>query len=334
MSLRKHLRTGLNSILTRYDLEVAEAKLLYEWQKIQPAVPSHSRLPLPDGAIEYLVQDNPRLKELQGRYSTFNPDVTTPLVWTDSCVKSDDMLYFRGDNAYVWQLRAGNMNEIGYALTAYYTKSIDKLNFLEKLQEDGLFGNHKFSVNDKQMSRDLLDSINEIYFLERHLGISLLPGASVLDVGAGYGRLAHRMLCALPNIAQYLCVDAFPKSSFISEYYLNFRNLGGRGKVVPLYEIEDVLRKTRVDVAVNIHSFSECRLSAIEWWLATLAKYGVKNLMIVPNTHELRTNDGVDFSDAIKRQGYKMIARESKYQDSLVQKYAIYPAIYYLFELQ
>lgn len=334
MGLKKHLRTGLNSVLTRYDLEVAETNALYDWQKSPYAADFHTKSPLPKGAADYLVQGNPRLKELQTKYSTFNPDVTTPLVWTDSYVKPDDMLYFRGDNAYVWQLRGGNMNEIGYALTMYYTKSIDKLNLLERLQEDGLFGSYSISVDGRLVSRDLLDSISEIYFLERHLGISSLPAATILDVGAGYGRLAHRMSSALPNIDKYLCTDAFPKSSFISEYYLDYRSLGGTAKVIPLYEIENVLQEGTVDVAVNIHSFSECRISAIEWWLSILAKYKVRNLMIVPNTDELRTNDGVDFGDAIKRHGYKMIARESKYGDPLVQKYAICPATYYLFELR
>ena len=334
MSLKRYLRKGLSSILRRHGFEIVSSQLLYEWQKNPINGPSYKQSPLPNGASSYLVQSNPRLREFQDSYLTFNSEVTTPFRWKDSRVGPDDMLYFRGDNAYVWQLRGKNMNELGYALTTYYIKSIDRLGLLNSLDEDGLFGNYSFLIDDKLVSRDLLDSINEIYFLERHLNISSSNNLSVLDIGAGYGRLAHRMLKALPNISQYFCTDAYATSSFICEYYLRYRNLESKAKVIPLHEIENTLRNKRVDIAVNIHSFSECRVSAIEWWLSIIAKYKVKNLMVVPNPLELRTSDGIDFGNIIEKHGYRMIAKDPKYTDPIVQKYAINPSNYYLFELQ
>lgn len=333
MGLKRYLHVVLDTILNRYGFEIVASHLLYDWQKSPKTIPSYRLTPLPEGASSYLVQGNPRLRELQEGYSTFNSEVTVPFVWTDSHVGPEDMLYFRGDNAYVWQLRGWNMNEMGYALATYYAKSIDKFSLLESLEEDDLFGNYSFFVDDTLVSRDLLDSVNEIYFLEKHLGISSLNDITVLDIGAGYGRLAHRMLNALPNISHYLCTDAFAISSFICEYYLQYRNLENRANIVPLYEIEDVLRDRTVDIAVNIHSFSECRISAIEWWLSILAKYNVKYLMVVPNPLELQTNEGFDFGNIIEKHGYRMIAIEPKYRDPVVQKYAINPANYYLFEL-
>jgi hypothetical protein len=334
MGLKRTLRIGLNSLLNNYGFEIVSSRLLYEWQKNPQNVASYNRSPLPTEASSYLVQDNPRLRELQGRYSNFNEDVTTPFVWTDSYVSPDDILYFRGDNAWVWQLREGNLNELGYALTTYYLKSIDKLDLFKSLAEDDLFGNYSFLVDNAFVSRDLLDSINEIYFLERHLNISSANNLNILDIGAGYGRLAHRMLNALPNINQYFCTDAFPISSFICEYYLRYRHLEDRAKVTPLDRIEDVLRNNSIDIAVNIHSFSECRTSAIEWWLSILAKYKVKNLMVIPNPPELRTNDGIDFGNIIEKYGYSMVAKDPKYLDPVVQKYGINPSNYYLFELR
>jgi len=245
------------------------------------------------------------------------------------------MLYFRGDNAYVYQVKNRRMNIIAYALTTYYVKSIDKLGLLEKLKEDDYFGVHSFTIDNRLVSRDLLDSITEIYFLEKHLNISSGKNLSILDIGAGYGRLAHRMLGALPNIVEYFCTDAFPISTFISEYYLRFRNLESKANVVPLDKIEYALRNRYVDIAVNIHSFSECTTIAIEWWLSVLAKHRVKNLMIVPNTGDtLQTNDGVDFSGIVEKHGYKLKAKEPKYRDPVVQQYAVYPAYHYLFELR
>jgi hypothetical protein len=334
MGIKAHIRESLDSLLKHFGYRIVQDQNLYEWQK----APSHTKpgyrtSKLPEDAADYLVMNNPRLRELQTRYAVFNGEVTTPLVWTDTHVGHEDMLYFRGDNAYVWQTRMFSMNIMAYALTTYYAKSIDKLGLLEKLEEDDYFGIHSFTIDNRLISRDLLDSIFEIHFLDKHLNMSSHASISVLDIGAGYGRLAHRMIGSLPSIAQYLCTDAFPVSTFISEYYLRFRNLEGKAKVVPLDEIEHVLRSSPVDIAVNIHSFSECRISAIEWWLSLLAKCRVKNLMIVPNFPELRTNDGIDFSNIIEKHGYKMIAKDPKYGDPVVQKFAINPSYYYLFEL-
>jgi hypothetical protein len=85
-----------------------------------------------------------------------------------------------------------------------------------------------------------------------------------------------------------------------------------------LDEVEETLRKQAVDVALNTHSFSECSISAIEWWLSLVEKYGVKHLMVVPNAPDpsgnlLLTNDRKDFGRVIEKHGYKLIAKEPKY---------------------
>lgn len=231
------------------------------------------------------------------------------------------------------------MNIMAYALTTFYVKSIDNLGLLELLEEDDSFGIFTFRIGNRLMSRDLLDSIMEIYFLEKHLSLSLSKDMTILDIGAGYGRLAHRMVGALPNIQTYLCTDAVAISSFISEYYLRFRGIEGRAKVVPLDEIANTLRDRAVNIAVNIHSFSECRISDIDWWLSLLEKHRVKYLMIVPNSgshgsERLLTNDGKDFGEVIEKHGYKLAAKDPKYREPVVQKYAVNPTYHYLFELQ
>jgi putative sugar O-methyltransferase len=334
MNIKRYIHEALSTYVKRYGYTIIKDPLLYEWQKTNFHTYAGYKLSqLPEGAKEYLVKDNNVLKKLQARYASFNKDVTSPLLWIDAHVSADDMLYFRGDNAYVWQVRERSMNIIAYALATYYVKSIDTLGLLEKLTEDDYFGIHNFFIDNRLVSRDLLDSIIEIYFLEKHLHISSCKSFSVLDIGAGYGRLAHRMVSALPNITEYICTDAFPVSTFISEYYLRFRNVVEKAKVVPLDEIEKTLRDKPIDIAINIHSFSECRIIAIEWWLSLLAKYRVKFLMIVPNSGDtLRTIDGIDFSEVIEKYGYKLKAREPKYKDKVVQQYAVSPFYHYLFE--
>lgn len=334
MGVRAHIRAALNSILKRIGYMIVDDRILYEWQKTPSSPGSKYRLSqLPEDATGYLVKNNPRLKDLQTRYAAFDGDVTTPLLWTGSHLEAEDMLYFRGDNAYVWQVRERSMNIMAYALTTYYLQSIDELGLLDKLEEDDYFGIHCFTINNRFVSRDLLDSISEIYFLEKHLNISSRRHLSILDIGAGYGRLAHRMIGALPNIEHYFCTDAVPASTLISEYYLRFRNLESKARAVPLDEVDDALLSESVDLAINIHSFSECKTSAINWWLSLLAKHKVKYLMIVPNTVDaLLTTDGVDFNGIIEEHGYSLVAKEPKYRDPLVQRYAINPAYHYLFE--
>jgi len=338
MAMKRYLRNALSSVLKSYGYDIVDSRSLYDWQKHPGLWSSQPKSRLPEGAEDYLCANNPVLKDLQHRYSAFNKAVTTPLVWTDAHVSPDDMLYFRGDNAYVWQLRGASMNVLVYALTAYYVKAIDKLGLMRLLKEDDAFGSLSFIIDGKPASRDLLDSIIEIYFLEKHLNISTSVDIKMLDIGAGYGRLAHRMVIALPNIGEYLCTDAYAASSFLADYYLRYRELDGKAKVVPLDEIESVLKKNKVDIAINIHSFSECRLPAIEWWLSLISKYKVRYLMIAPNSGEdggnsLRTNDGLAFDNIVEKHGYELIAKDPKYGDPVVQKYGIHPTYHFLFQL-
>lgn len=208
---------------------------------------------MPDGAVFHLTDDNAFLVSLRERYAAFDAAVATPSVWRNDLIAGDHLRWFREDHAYVWQLRGPNMNRLGYALSTYYAKAIDALRLLDRLGEDDLFGNITFEVGGRTVSRDLLDSIVEIYFLEKHLRISSRPDLRLLDIGAGYGRLAHRVVEAFPNVLEYLCVDAVAASTFVSDYYLKFRKCD-RATVVPLDEIEKTLDRARVDLAINVHS--------------------------------------------------------------------------------
>jgi len=311
---------------------VVDARHLYAWQKLPPQGKGHAETPLPAGASEYLRADHPRLQELRARYVAFDPRATTPFMWTENHLSASELRYFRGDNAFVWQVREPGLNEMAYALSTYYVHAIDHLGLLDQLVEDGQFGVHSFRAMDRLVSRDLLDSICEIYFLERQLGILSRP-ISVLDIGAGYGRLAHRMSCVAKQLQHYWCADAFAASTFVCEYYL--KHLGiTQASAVPLDVLANTIKIGSVELAINIHSFSECRLEAIDWWLEFIAAREVRYLMIVPNTGKaLHTNAGYDFAPLIQQHGYRLRVRESKYQDPQVQAYGINPSQYFLFEL-
>ncbi|MGH8530456.1 MAG: putative sugar O-methyltransferase [Nevskiales bacterium] len=304
---------------------------------------SHStETALPPDAQTWLRADHPQLQVLRERYQRLTSPATVPSHWNTEFLRGNlDLCYFRGDNAYVWQYRAaGSDLELRYYLSLLYLKKLDQRGLLSALGEDGLFGCWKFTFPDHPaISRDLLDSVNELYFLDRHMQIFSRAGLRVLDIGAGYGRLAHRMVTALPQLERYTCVDAVPESTFLCDYYLRFRQCEAKARSIPLDEIEQALTPGGVDPAVNIHSFSECTLAAIEWWLAWLKRLRVPVLMIVPNNGDKllsteRNRKHLDFLPALEAAGYRLKLREPKYLDETMQRLAQKnPDYYFLFEL-
>jgi hypothetical protein len=292
---------------------------------------------LPEGAAEYLTTENPRLAALRSRYQNFHSPAGDPSLWKEDHRAQIDLPYFRGDNPYIFQVRDDN-KDIHYLLTYCYLKSIDGLGLFERLQEDRLFGVYAFDFGDGHLvSRDLLDSINEITFLEETIGISRIPHLRVLDIGAGYGRMGYRLPAALPNLDRVLCTDAIAESTFLCEYYLKFRG-AGRSQVAPLDEIEAAVAVENIQVAMNIHSFSECTLEAIEWWLDLVAKCRIPYLFIVPNPDgkRLSTSEnnkpGRDFLPSILSRGYRLRHKRPKYCLPALQNYGVSPTHYYLFE--
>ena len=314
-------------------------EIALDWQLNRQAKRAPLTNSLAPEAYQYLRPENPRLEDISSRNRLIDPRVTRTKVWHDRHVAPDDMLYFRGDNAYVWQLRGRNNNEMGYALSAYYAEAISSLNLMKQLDEDGSFGAITFEIHKKLISRDLIDSVLEIEFLERTLAISKRSNIRVLDIGAGYGRLADRMCSALPNVGKYTCTDAIAVSTFVCEYYVAHRGRQNLIEVVPLYDAEKTILSQKVDIAINIHSFSECTSDAIEWWLSLLNRASVKYLMLVPNANInnrmgecLISNDLVDMSRCLAKYGYRSLHREPKYRDPLVQRYGLNPTFYHLFE--
>lgn len=338
MRIKSRIGQATNLLLERWGYRLVSRDRLYAWQA-EPGVYFHTFSPvaLPPEAIQYLTDDSPRLRELRVRYASFARSVTEPLVWTAGFVRPEDLRFFRGDNAYVWQLRGRDMNPLGYALTAYYVKSIDALGLLDLLTEDDAFGVFGFSVSGRTMSRDLLDSVNELNFLEKELGIARRP-LKVLDIGAGYGRLAHRTTSWLArDQVFYFCADAVPESTFLCEYYLRFRGVDRRARAIPLDEVEATLASQAIDLAVNVHSFSECSADAIAWWLRLLERHRVQHLLVVPNASSeggraLVNHAGQDFGAIVAASGYRLVKAVPKYADPLVQEFGIAPTYYHLFE--
>jgi SAM-dependent methyltransferase len=300
--------------------------------------PSFIQSPLPAGAADYLRPDHPELLDLRARYALLPQFRHTQ--WAPEVLRHElELAYFRGDNAYNWQVRGG-VSEMQYLLTAYYVREVDHLGLFNRLTEDDLFGAHTFDFNGRQrISRDLLDSILQINFMDRTMGLSRIPNARVLDIGAGYGRLAWRLVEGMPNVARVWSADAIADSTFLCAYYLRFRKAGEKAVVVPADRAELTLHNERIDIVTNIQSFTECTTQSIRWWLDLLPAASAPYLMIVPNTPDQLLSmepDGTrhDFLPLIEKYGYRLIAKELAYADApSIQKFGVYGGLkYWMFQ--
>lgn len=332
MGLRSFARWSNAFAAELLGVRLVRTSALFPWQADPPSPGTIGAAALPELAPDYLRPDNPRLLALTSRYAAVDRRATAPAAWTPGKLSPDDLLNFRGDNAFMWQVRGRNANELCYALTYYHLKAGAAALLLSMVEEDGAFGAVTFEIDGRLVSRDLLDSVGEIQFLHTHAGLGT-SSCSILDIGAGYGRLAHRIAETHPTSVRVFATDAVPASTFLCEYYLRFR---GRPNAiaVPLDELDALLESARIDLAVNVHSFSECTAEAVAWWTERLAAHDVKRLMVVPNgaTDRARLNGGQDMEAIFARYGYRLAVRAPRYDDRVVQEYGVDPAWLYLFE--
>lgn len=319
---------AVNGLLSRAVRgRLAPLSNLYPWQRQDKSVWT-SR------ATTDVVEDqDSRLADLRARYRNVDARVTTPAVWDEAIVSDADRRNFRGDTQYVYQRANMNLNEIACALSYWWLKAGRARDLLETLKEDGAFGALTIELDGRLVSRDLLDSVGEIDFLRRHTPLGR-QSMSLIDIGAGYGRLAHRLDEAVGSTTRILATDAFAASTMLSERYLAFRKSDAR--VVPLDEVEAELAATPIDIATNIHSFSECTVEAIEWWVERLAAANVRYLMVVPNRssadgQRCLTNENQDMSAIFERFGYHLVVREPRHDDPFVQRFGMDPCTFFLF---
>ena len=346
MSIKRKIVAGLNNILNPIDITVSRKSEIDDLREFYGKARHHSfkKSPLPKGSSKYLNNNNEKLNELRKRYLKLNLPVTMKSIWEQKKLRREiDLRYFRGDNAYIFQKRDGN-RAAQYFLTAYYIKSIDFLGMLDNLTEDDLFGIDIYNFNGKNtLSRDLLDSIIEMYFLIDTIKLHQMKNVKILDIGAGYGRFCHRAWFQFPKIATIFSTDAIAESTFLSEFYLNYRKVDRKNRVIPLDEVQCFLANHHIDLAINIHSFSECPVEANRWWLDRLQDNGTRYLMIVPNPSDHEGQrllsmelDGtnIDYMPDLVSRGFELVVKRPKYRDLSVQREGVSPTYHYLFELK
>jgi SAM-dependent methyltransferase len=286
---------------------VVEDSLLDELENAYGKVPEVLEIKKVDGPITLVdvPPSNPpmggkvdRLVELEGAYKALNVPHS---FWTTHAHRID-VEKFRGHFQYLSQ-----SDSFPYtAIVDWINEHLFARGFYDELKEDDAFECVTTTIDGKIVSRDLLDSVMELDFLATILG-GRLELANVLDIGAGYGRFAHR-LATLPGDGKIYTTDAVPISTVVCEKYIAFRGLKNVVSV-PLHELDAL---PHIDLAVNIHSWSECTLESIEWWLDLLVQKNVRFLFVVPHSQGFETDGpegGPSFRPAIEARGYKLIAK-------------------------
>jgi hypothetical protein len=171
------------------------------------------------------------------------------------------------------------------------------------MARDVAHGATAFETTRGTVTRQWVDGNVEIDFLARHLGD--LSSLDVLDIGAGYGRLAVMLG---PLVRSYTCVDPVPVSVAVCRDYT--------GRYAPQVRVLDVAaflaEAPRPSLALNIHSWNECTRAQVDRWLEALDTAAVPQLFTVvhgcdPDRYE--TWDGLDFKSLLEAR-YTVVAEE------------------------
>lgn len=133
-----------------------------------------------------------------------------------------------------------------------------------------------------KVTRMWLDSCVEADFIQRNLA-DKTHTLRVLEIGAGYGRLAANMQ---RGVRTYTCVDAVPISTEVCRSYTaRFASLVHVSGLAEFVERVNSSEPPEFDLAINVHSWNECSYAQVERWLNLLRYLRVTYLFTVSNGH-------------------------------------------------
>jgi hypothetical protein len=216
---------------------------------------------------------------------------------------------------------------------ADFVTRTDRSGFAGRLVDDHTHLAHGDIVDG--VSIDLLASAGELGFLSRSKVFERIPVRHVVDIGAGYGRMADHFCQALPGIASYACLDAVPESTYLSEFHLARRNfMDGRAEVVPLGQVDSLMLTRTCDLAVAARVFDQIPARCVAAWLDLLTAMDTRALFLVTARRDrlrsLELGGGhLDYSGLLRRRGFRVVHDESAASEPSGDP--LVPEHYYLF---
>lgn len=161
-----------------------------------------------------------------------------------------------------------------------YITRIDNLGILKKISEPKIGSPLLIKYRNQYMSQNVCSSVQELYSITQHVDIN--KKLDIVELGAGYGRLAYVFLNSLPKVtyciidippalymSQEYLKEVFPKETFFFfRHFNNFKEiekdfLKARIRFLLPQQIE-LLPQDIFDVFVNISSFHEMRRDQIK----------------------------------------------------------------------
>ena len=170
------------------------------------------------------------------------------------------------------------------------TAARDSERLLEKIDDPPFGGPHLVRLsNGKTTSQDLCNSLYEFYSVMRGNG-AIGAGRPIIEVGAGYGRLAYIFLRARPS-CKYWIVD-LPPALYASQQYLS--TVFPDRKVFAFRHFDDYR-----EVAAEVEKADICFFSANQIRLLPDKVAGA--FIAVSNLHEMRREQIEFYFDQIDR---------------------------------
>ena len=238
----------------------------------------------------------------------------------DEWARKIDRERFRAHGQYLWA-----PPEFPYEALARAVYEANLGYWIDRLGEDGAFHCPIARVDGQNVSRDLLDSIFEIHFISRYF---MATNVRILDIGAGYGRLLHRLYQFWKLLDEHdnltlMATDTVDVSVECCRKYLEYRKVP-----CTIVHARDRFELGPIDLAMNVHSFSECTPDEVRDWISWLAAKRVANLFIVPHPYSSpEILGGNDLKSIIESYGYRV-------HETWMQQPACWKRDFYMFRLE
>lgn len=141
----------------------------------------------------------------------------------------------------------------------------------EKLGDVDLGAPTAVTVRGCRINIDYYLSVDELLFLQDAADLSNI--SSVLEIGAGFGRTCHTILC-LTDVSRYVIVD-LPEVLNLSSQYLRRVLPSGQYRKIEFINAHDTALWTGVeaDLSINIDSFQEMPPETIRNYSQNLLAY-------------------------------------------------------------
>ncbi len=204
--------------------------------------------------------------------------------WKGVQVRDASVQPFRKVRARIWYA-------LFVALLWDYARRHDRRHRLDDLEEPALGDPILVRYGRRSITQDLANTALELDAMEEALGRPLAPRDTVVELGAGYGRVAWLALASTPGL-RYIIVDIPPALAIAQEYLttlfperrsFRFRHFDRHDDVaVELADAEiifltpnqfEAMPPSGADVFINISSFQEMRPDQVVHYLGQIGRH-------------------------------------------------------------